>query len=166
MAPALVWDGPPIDDIGTSWQSDPDVARTVAEAVRRDLSPDAAAERVARFAESLSKDGREARLTRLFAGIFTDINAERGRVIDMIRTYARAQATLLARIDDDRTALERLSGQQPADRKAIEDLAARIDMAQRVLEDRERALRPLCEQPVLLEQKLGRLARIIQGQLE
>ena len=61
--------------------------------------------------------------------------------------------------------LEALQLDPVANADRIQDLAGSIEINRRIFADRRRALRPLCEQPVLLEERLGALARTIMAHL-
>ena len=165
LSPGQIWQGPPIDDVGTAWRDDSEVAELVERVTSRRMSlPDAAAA-TTRFAEQLTID-RTRRMTLFFAGAFEDINESRSQAIAAIRRYARSQIALVDRMSAQVREVESLEADPSGDAERIADLKEGIEMDRRVFADRRRALRPLCEQPVLLEQRLGVLARAAMAQLD
>src|SRR6516165_5883074 len=82
LSAAAVWAGPPIDDVGTTWQNDPEIRDTVALiAARRTSLEDAEAA----INKLLAADGdKQAKAKLLFAGVFETLNRERSIVMDGI----------------------------------------------------------------------------------
>ena len=77
----------------------------------------------------------------------------------------RAQRTVVDALSDQVAALEALQRDPAANADEIADLTAGVEISRRIFADRRRALRPLCEQPVVLEERLGALARVIMASL-
>ena len=162
LTPAQMWAGPPLEDAG-DWRDDAAVAALVPKLVARRTSLEDAAAAIERFAESAGPD-KDKRLTRLFAGVFERINAERSRVVAGIERYARKQKALADRIRQEEAALRAKPG-ATADRTA-QDLETQLRWDTRIYEERLQALAYVCESPVILEQRAFALAREIQNHLE
>ena len=162
LAPAALWPGVPIDDLGENWWSDSEVASVARFATARATRAEDAVARVRDFTQRAEGD-REYRFTLLFAGLFELISRERARTIDAIRSFSRGQVQRLDRIGQlvDRLETARESGQ--ADEARIAELEHEFFWERRVFEDRQNSLRALCEQPYQLEERLSRLVRVIQA---
>ncbi|NNG05905.1 MAG: hypothetical protein HKM95_17635 [Inquilinus sp.] len=165
LSPGQIWQGPPIDDLGAAWRDDPEVAALVERVTSRRMSLEDATAATDRFAGELRHD-RTRRLTLFFAGTFEQINESRMQAIAAIRRYARTQVVLIDRLSAQVREIENLEADLAADAERIRDLGESIEMDRRIFADRRRALRPLCEQPVLLEERLGVLARAAMVHLD
>ena len=164
LAAGQIWAGPPIDDIGNRWSDDRDVAGVVSSVTSRRVSIEDAVDDAKAFAEGL-EPGEQERLTLLFAGIFQRINESRTNAITSIKRYMRSQRGMVDALSAEVSELEQLQQDPAADAERIAELTGSIEINQRIFADRRRALRPLCEQPVLLEERLGALARAIMAHL-
>ena len=166
LSPATVWGGPPINDARRAWRETPAVRGLVLRIADRRTALEDGEKAVAAFAGTLGAE-KDAMLTLVFAGLFTTINQERSRLISGIKRYARGQRRLASRIRQLTADL----GAAPAD-GTPEGAARRRQLRERqvwdtrIFEERERSLQALCEQPVLLEQRLFILARAIMAQMD
>ena len=166
LSPGQMWAGPSLDaaDLG-NWRDDPEVAALVPKLAARRTSLEEAAAAVQRFAESAGPD-KDKRLTRLFAGVFERLNAERSRLVAGIERLARKQKALADRIRETEAELRaRRAGASPAQRPSPE-LEERFQWDTRIYDERAQALTYVCESPVILEQRIYALAREIQNHLE
>ncbi|SMF60053.1 hypothetical protein SAMN06265365_121114 [Tistlia consotensis] len=163
LSAATVWAGPPLDDALATWQDDEEVVRLVGEASARSVPLDQARQKIAAFADGLTAD-RDARLTRLFAGLLQTINSERSSIIAGIGRYTRKQRALAARIEQTGSELDKPADQ--SDQKTRSQLQQRQEWDIRIYQDREHSTKYLCQQPVDLEQRLFQLARVIQEKLQ
>lgn len=166
LSPATVWGGPPVDDGAPAWRETPAIRDLVLRIASRRTALEDGEKAVAAFAGTLGA-GKDAMLTMVFAGLFTTIDQQRSRLISGIKRYARGQRRLASRIRQRTADL----GAAPAD--GTPDGAARRRQLRerqvwdtRIFEERERSLKALCEQPVLLEQRLFILARAIMAQMD
>lgn len=165
LSAAMVWAGPPIDAARESWRDDEQVARLAGEAASRSVPLEEAKKKVADFADGLAED-RQARLTRLFAGLLQTINGERSSIIGGIERYTRKQRALAKRIEDTGSKLDKLTGDPAADQTELTQLQRQQEWDVRIYQDREHSTKYLCQQPVDLEQRLFQLARVIQEKLQ
>ncbi|WP_188262281.1 hypothetical protein [Azospirillum tabaci] len=170
LVPALsagqIWPGDPIEGKEGDWRDIPGTEPVLKQILNRRLDPEQEQAAIDRFADQLEANGattdRNAALTALFAGAFDALNQERSQAIAAIRRYAHQQRTLLDSIDAALTRLQALPADSPEAAALREDIAWR----RRILDERRRNQTALCEQPVQLEQKAGRIARNIAARLE
>lgn len=165
LAWGTIWTGPSPDELERDWWEDEEVGRVVRFATARDTSTDEALARVRDFVASVADEAVEPRLTLLFAGLFELTNRERQRVIDGIRQASRAQLARLDTIAGMVDELEERRADETVDEAAIERLSERLFWERRTFERRQQALPAMCEQPVLLEEKLSRMVRAIRERM-
>lgn len=166
LSVGAVWGGPSLESVDIAWRENAQVSSLVTTVSARRTPIDGAKRAIDDFAGGLGTD-RNALLTALFAGIFDTINADRESVIHGIQRYARRQHALGEKIAEATVKLEdmrrnSISGTDPG----FQDLNEELNWDIRIFEDRERSLAAVCEQPVLLEQRLFALAREIMAQME
>ena len=166
LSPATVWGGPPVDDAARGWRETPAIRDLVLRIASRRTALEDGEKAVTAFARTLGGE-KDAMLTLVFAGLFTTIDQERSRLLSGIKRYARGQRRLASRIRQLTADL----GAAPAD-GTPQSAARRRQLRERqvwdtrIFEERERSLQALCEQPVLLEQRLFILARAIMAQMD
>jgi hypothetical protein len=138
----------------------------VATVSARRTPIDGAKRAIEDFAGGLGAD-RNALLTALFAGIFDTINADRETMIHGIERYALRQRALGQKIAEASVRLEDMRRNSISETDpGFQELSAQLSWDIRIFEDRERSLSAICEQPVVLEQRLFALAREIVAHLE
>jgi hypothetical protein len=165
LSAATIWAGPPVDDYLKTWTENRDVAAVATRAVSRSVPDDEAAQAVDSFAEGVKGD-REETLTMLFAGIFDEANRTRSKAVEGIRRFARAQQEQLRNINATIAELDRARAESPQDAAKIKELTEQLAWQRRIIEERQRSLGALCEQPVIIERRLGTLARTIASHME
>ena len=162
VSAGMVWAGPPVEKLEQSWKDDAEVSQLAGTLAARRTDIEAAKTAIADFATALGAD-RNERLTLLFAATLDIINRERASIISGIGRYTRRQRALadkIGRVDGEIKALP------TSDRERREELEQQRLWDTRIYEDRERSLTYICEQPVLLEQRVFTLAREIMGHLQ
>ncbi len=117
------------------------------------------------YAKSLGTD-KQTKLTLLMAGLFERLNSERADVIAGLERYGHKQKDMAERVRSEIEALNSAQSEANADQQKLADLASRVQWDTRLFEDRRRALTYVCEAPVLIEQRLGALARTIAAALD
>ena len=167
LAEGQMWSGPPLASIEGFWVADPVIAPLVPEIVDIARPMDEVAMRIDGFATSADDEEREARLTMLFLGVLDYVNGERARVIERIKRYARGQRALADQIAAASATLHGIRVDiAPEDQTPeVQETLARRDWDLRVFDDRMSMLSQICDQPVLLEQRVFAVARAIQGHL-
>lgn len=163
LSPGQIWSGDPIEGMEGTWRDIPGLGPIIARALDPAVEVDQAEEAIGRFADTLDPGtDRNKVLTALFAGVFDGIDRERQQAIDAVQRYARQQHVLLDRIAEGLTRIRELPPQSPE----AEALNNEVAMQRRILDERRRYQSAMCDQPVRLEQRLGRLARAIAAHLE
>jgi hypothetical protein len=165
LSAASIWAGPPVDDYLKTWTENRDIASLAARAASRSVPEDEATQAVDSFAEGVKTD-REETLTMLFAGIFDEANRTRSKAIEGIRRFSRAQQEQLRNMNATIAELDLARAQNPQDAARIKELTEKLVWQRRIIEERQRSLGALCEQPVIVERRLGTLARTIASHME
>lgn len=165
LSAATIWAGPPVEDYLKTWPDNREVASLATRVVSRAVPDDEANAAVDRFAEGLSGNRNET-LTLLFAGIFDEANRTRSRAIDAIRKFDRAQKGMLATMTRTVGELDRARAAEPRDEARVRELGEQLAWQRRIVEERHRSLGALCEQPVIVERRVGQLARTIANHME
>jgi hypothetical protein len=162
-----VWTGPPLDEVGESWQQDMGLVDLAREVASRRTEMDDARQKVAAFAAQAGAD-KNRRLTALFAGILANINTERSSIMAGIGRFARRQRALAEKISMQSAELEQLRQQGAGNGvEARRDELLEIQAWDtRIFRERERSLRYVCELPVLLDQRAFALGREIAAMLD
>jgi hypothetical protein len=165
LAASQMWAGPLPDSVENAASPDADLAQLAHRLASRSMPVDEAEATIDRFANNLAPDERQEQLARLFHDVLQLINQERSQIIAGIKRYTVKQRHLAEKIAQDSRKLADLQpGTTPdAATQALLD-ARQWDL--RVFEDRQRILRQICEQPVLLEQRAFSLSRAMQSRLE
>ena len=161
-----MWEGPDPTEACKVWQNDEQVRALVARvAPRRVPIPDAKAE-IHRFAIAISADKQKI-MTEVFAGLFETVNHDRSSIIRGIRRYHGRQEALAKDIEDKTAALDNLdpaSTDQAVAQKRV-DMENALNWETRIFDDRSRLLPAVCDQPVLLEQRLYQLSHAVMDEM-
>lgn len=162
ISAGMVWAGPPVEALKPEWQQDTEVSRLAGSLAARRTEIEAAKTAIADFATGLGAE-RNERLTLLFAATLDIVNKERASIISGIGRFTRKQRALAERLGQLAGELKALPAAEKGKREELEQQRL---WDTRIYEDRERSLTYICEQPVLLEQRVFALAREIMGHLE
>lgn len=166
IAAGQVWNGPPIEEIGESWREDKIVSDLAQKLSQRRTPLDETKTMIGDFAGGLQGD-KSRPLTVLFAGTLSLINSQRTSIIAGIGRYAKKQRALSKKIEDEMAELSQLpqddSEDSASQRQDLLDVQA-WDV--RIFQEREKSLRYVCEQPVLLEQRAFAIGREIMEHLK
>jgi len=162
LAASQMWAGP---SAGSGEGADGETTPLAQRLAARSMPVAEAEAAIDSFAAGLPPEERNAELARLFHDVLQLINLERSRIIAGIKRYTRKQRHLAEKIAQDGRQLADLQPGTTPDAATQELLEAR-QWDLRVFEDRQRILRQVCEQPVLLEQRAFALSRAMQSQLE
>jgi chromosome segregation ATPase len=165
IALASVWTGSPVDPAAQDWRSDPELSALVTRVSERRTPLEEAQSAIRDYAKGLRQEQKTAKLTMLIAGIFERLNGERDSVIAGLERYGHKQRDMAERVKSEIEALNAAQSEAAADQQRVADLSNRVQWDTRVFEDRRRALTYVCETPVLIEQRLGALARTIAAEM-
>jgi hypothetical protein len=162
---AAVWAGPSIDDVGNAWEEEPAIRDLVARLAARRTSLDDAQRAIADFiTRNATQRPQKAKL--IFAGLFATLNHERGDVMNGIERFFRQQRTFADKIRSETGELRDLQDAADHDQSKVDELTNRVDWDTRIFEERRKMVSYACEVPVLIEQRLFALARMIQQSIE
>ena len=167
LSAATFWSGPPLDDSAAkAWRDNSDVARLVTGVVSRRTPVEDAEKMIADYAGAHKgdKDG----LMLVFAGAFGELNGLRTRIVHGIERFARNQRQLSEALNKDRAELSTLiaaTEKTEQQRARIQELQTKIQWQTRLHNERQGALRYVCETPVLLEQRIFSIARAVQNEM-
>ncbi len=140
-----------------AWQSYQNIVELAAVVTDRNLP---LAQAVAMLKEFFGeRNGAKPEAAQLLAGAMTEAaNMRRDRVMAGIRRFGERQQMMVMRIEKQANKIGDIEqGKEPA--ATLNDLRARQKWDIRVFEEREKLTAALCEQPVLLEQRLFSLGR-------
>jgi hypothetical protein len=162
---AAVWSGPSIDDVGTAWETDPDIRNLVARLATRRTALAVAETEISNFITGDAAD-RQQKAKLLLAGLLATLNQERSQVMNGLERFSRQQAVFADRIRLEIAKLRELQDAPDHDQNKLDELANRIDWDTRIFEERRKTISYACEVPVLIEQRVFALARAIQQSIE
>lgn len=162
---AAMWSAPLPDDM-EAWRAEPLLAEAAARIAARRTPMEEVEAIIDQIAEGPEAD---ARLTNLYAGVFSYIDAERARIVDGIVRYVLKQRALAEKIDADQVELARVEGETAQDDfdglDRIDEMRDQVLWDVRIYEERRRSLMFVCESPVILEQRAFAVARSITARL-
>src|SRR5262249_31759551 len=139
LSPAAVWAGSPIDDVGDSWQQDPQVRDLVARAAARRTSLPQAEQAIADFLAANGPDKQnKARL--VFAGLFATLNRERNVVMNGIERFVQRHKHQAERIRSEAGQMRELQDTPNRDEAKVDELTNAINWDTRVFEDQRRTI--------------------------
>lgn len=161
-----IWSGPDVTGSEEKWADNPAVTALVAQIAPRKMPQADAIEAIHRFAAGYAND-RPIVLAQVFAGLFDTLNHERSDIIRGIRRFNVRQANLSKRIEEGWRNLDALDPNSTDAAVAEQRFAMQqaIDWDSRVFDDRQKLLPEICQQPVIIEQRLFALSRAIQSDL-
>ncbi len=143
------------------------MAQLVPELAARRTEIEDAEAKITEFRQGGATDDQ---MTLLFSGLFNRINTTRTSLISGIARYGLKQQALSEQIDTMGAELREAKAEVASDDydalDRIEELEDKLRWDTRIYDDRRQSLTFVCESPVLLEQRLFALGRIIAGQLE
>jgi hypothetical protein len=170
VSPAQVWDGPPLDDV-KGWQNDEKIAELTPYLESRRVSLEDAEKAIKDFAESLPAAERDQKLTLLFAGVLERINSDRKFVMDRVEEFQRRQKARAEELEREGLKLAELNQTIPAAEQlgprdaALTPEQQEYDWNARIFAERQQNLTMACEIPVLIEQRVYEIARLIRAQM-
>jgi hypothetical protein len=166
LSAATVWTGPSIDGLEEEWGKDDNLQELARTLASRRTPIEEAGKLIAAFAASQGDTAnKQRRLTLLFAATFSEIDKLRAEIMHGIERYTRNQRKLARKIDGTRDEVQAFKDNKDASeaaRKVKQDKEDELAWETRIYKERENSLRYVCENPVLLEQRLYQLAQEIQ----
>ena len=165
LSVAAIWTGPPIDDVGDTWEKDPQIKDLVARLAARRTPLDDAEKVIGGFLAANAAD-KQTRAKLLFAGLFATLNRERTVVMNGIERFAQRRALVADRIKSEARQMRELQDAPNRDESKVNELTNSIEWDTRVFEDQRKTISYVCEVPIIIERRLGALARAIQQSIE
>ncbi len=161
ISAAVLWPEVIDREVIGNWRDNETVSVLARQLGDLDEVTDRERESIASFAESLGQDASRLQNLNLLAdGILTVTNQLRSRYIDGIKRYTRQQITIASQIE---ATLNQLAALDSSTDSSITDKRGEIEETlywhERVFDQRENAIRALCESPVELEERLSDVIR-------
>jgi hypothetical protein len=166
LSVAAVWAGPPIDDVGDAWKSDPQISDIVQRAAARRTPLEEAEKAITDFLAGVAPAQREEKAKLLFAGLFDVESGERGAVMNGIERFSKHQGEFAEKIRSEVRQMHELQDAPDPDQAKINELGNILNWDTRIYEERRKTINYVCDVPTLIEQRLFALARTIQQALE
>ena len=163
---AAFWTGPSVDDVGDAWRNDQAVSDLVLKiSARRTPLPDA--EKAAAAFVTGTPDEKTKKAKLLMAGVFATLSAERTQVVAGIKRFASRQIELRDKINGELTTMRADQGTTSgADDPGTDKLGEQIAWDTRIFDERRHTISYVCDVPGVIEQRLGGIARAVQGKLD
>ena len=157
---AVVWPKVIDESLIGVWKEDESLTAMVKKLSDLDEFTESERQLIADFAESVPEDSRADTLDMLADGIITLSNRRRTQYIEGIKRYTRQQISIAEQIVSTLNQLVELEA-QPAPESVIRqaEIEETLHWHQRVYDQREHAIRSLCERPVELEEELSEVLR-------
>lgn len=160
ISPAIMWPLPVDEAMSSEWKTDEEVRQLARRLGDLETYTDADRAAVEAFAGSLAAEEKEHRLNLLAVGILEVANEVRKLYISGIKRYTRQQIAIADQIESTLNELslqeESQNGESAVNR---EEIVSTLRWHERVYDQREAAIRLLCEQPVEREESLSDVLR-------
>lgn len=154
-----VWSGPSLDEVGTSWRDDPEVAELASRLAARRTTLEEAKPLIAEFAQRAGAE-KDKKLTAVAAGVLQLLNSERASIMSGIERYAKRQRSLAEKIEKETAELNTLpENGTEAEQSERADLLEILAWDSRIFQERQQALTYVCELPVQIERRAFELGR-------
>ena len=160
IVPAVVWPEIIDESLIGAWKEDESVTAMVEKLSDLDEFTESERQLIDDFVESVPVDFRASTLNMLADGIVTLSNQRRTQYIDGIKRYTRQQISIAQQIESTLNLIAELES-QPAPESVTRqaEIEETLHWHQRVYDQREHAIRSLCDRPVELEEKLSVVLR-------
>jgi len=143
-----------------AWKEDESLTAMVEKLSDLDEFTESERQLIAVFVESVPQDSLADTLNMLADGIITLSNRRRTQYIGGIKRYTRQQISIAEQIESTLNQLAELEAQSaPESVTRQAEIEETLHWHQRVYDQREHAIRSLCERPVELEEKLSEVLR-------
>ncbi len=162
VSASIIWAGTLPEELDKKWKDYDEIKSLVRKIVAKRLDVETAKTELKVYADSVSTDARLINMTLVFAGLLERYNTRRFQYLQGIKKFSRHQAKLAEKVEQHLNQLEALkmqSGEGVAAQRV--ELEKTLFWSQRMFDDRETSIIPLCEKPVQVEEQLGELGRYI-----
>jgi hypothetical protein len=161
---ASVWNGPPIDAIDTTKPADPKQAELVAHVAARRTPIEDARKLIADYLVGTEEE-KQQKGKRLFAALYSTLNAQRDQVMNGIERFSRKQKEAAEELRQKAQKMREIQDKSDSDPAQSNELANELLWQTRIFEDRRRSTSYICDVPVLIEKRLFELGSAIQADL-
>lgn len=161
---ASVWTGPPIEAIDKENSKDPKEAELVSRLAARRTPMEDARKLIADFVVG-TNDQKQEKAKRLFAALYSTLNAQRDQVMDGIERFSRKQKAMAEEIREQTRKMRELQDRPDANPAQKDDLVSQLSWQTRIFEDRRKSTSYVCDVPVIIEKRLFDLANAIQSDM-
>lgn len=165
-----VWDGPPLDEV-KGWENDEAIIELTPYLESRRISLEQAEKAIKKYAQSLPEAERDKKLTMLFASVLERINTDRGFVLGRIENFQKRQKARAEELEREGRELAKNNQVIPAaDQLGPRDANLTPEQMEynwnaRIFSERQQNLTMACEIPVLIEQRVYEIARLIRAEM-
>jgi len=164
LSASSLWTGVALPEPG-AWRADTGVVGLVEAVTPRSVTAEAGEAQIVAYLATTPSDQRAQKAAAAFAGLLEVTNTERADLIGRIKALGRRQrevADLVAQVSEELHGIPDAASGADADRR--DEVMQRRGYLIRQFEDTQRTMRFACEAPTQLEARLGRYARVLQGQ--
>jgi len=171
ISPAQIWDGPPIDGL-KGWENDEKIQELTTYLESRRVPLEDAEKAIKEFAASQPEGERDKKLTLLFASVLSKINNDRRFVMGRIEEFQRRQRARADELEREGRKLAENDQTIPAeDQLGPRDIKLTPEQQEynwnaRIFQDRQQNLTVACDIPVLIEQRVYEVAKLIRAQMK
>ena len=166
ISQAAVWSGPSLEGIpAAAWRDDAAIGALVARLSARRTPLEEADAAIRQLAASAGP-ARQEKLLALYAGLFASLAGERAQVLAGLERFGRRQKELADNIRAQTAGMRELQDRPDADAARMEEVTGKLAWDMRIFEDKRKSVAFVCETPVLIEQRLFALGRMVQAALE
>jgi len=164
-----IWDGPPTEEL-KGWEDDEEVRELTDLLESRRVPLEDAEKAIKTFAEKQPADQRDEKLTLLFASLLNKTNKDRQFVLRQIVKYQKRQKARALALERQGRELEEKKQAIPAQQQMDTMLTLTPEQEKyqwdaRIFREREQNLTMACEIPVLIEQRVYEIGRLIRAQM-
>jgi hypothetical protein len=159
-----VWAGPSLDDVQGKWKEDATIHGLVTKLAARRTPLDEAERAIKELLAASSAKVATGKL--LFSGLFDVLNGERSSVMMGLERVTRKQREAMEKIRADTIGLQELQSASPPDQSKIAALSNQLLWETRIVEDRRRVVKYVCEVPIEIDQRLFALGQAIQREMD
>ena len=161
---AMIWDGPPVENIG-NWRDEPSVEDLVERIAPRNVSGKDGEAAIEAFLKKLHGD-RKHLVTLAFAGLLDTANEQRTEVIGRIKDLAERQRHLSDLVNQLSVQVGKLPpAEQTNPSPANQDLVQRWTFTSQAYTDLQHTMQYACEIPGAIDSRLGAYARALAAGL-
>jgi hypothetical protein len=167
ISAAQVWDGPPLDGIK---EFSPDIRDLTEVLESRRVSAEDAEKAIKEYAAKVPEAERDKKLTELFASVLSEINTDRGFVMNRVEEFQKRQKARAAELEREGQVLAE-KGMAATDELLPTEIKLTPEQQEynwnaRIFQERQQNLTMACEIPTLIEQRAFEIGRLIRAQMK